>query len=244
MDKFSLKWNDFQANVTRSFGVLRQESNLFDVTLVSDDEEHIPAHRLVLSACSGFFKNLFQKIKNQNPVIYLAGVSSGDLKLILDYMYHGEVSVYQEEIDKFLVVANKLQIDGLIGTEEDKDVVRGDFQYKDTYEAFENTINVHKPKTKEVWRKGEPSTRAEVAITVNNTTDTEAKMAVEDLVYKKGDLWFCKACNKSSKHSGQIRWHVETHIEGLSYPCPVCGDSFRSRQSLSNHNRRCIKTNH
>ena len=174
MDKFSLKWNDFQANVTRSFGVLRQESNLFDVTLVSDDEEHIPAHRLVLSACSGFFKNLFQKIKNQNPLIYLAGVSSGDLKLILDYMYHGEVSVYQEEIDKFLVVANKLQIEGLIGnTEEDKDAVRGDFQDKDTYTAFENTIDVYEPKTKEVLRENELSTRGEVAITVNNSTDIE-----------------------------------------------------------------------
>ena len=157
-------------------------------------------------------------------------------------MHQGEVKVYQEEIDQFLVVANKLQIDGLIGTEEDKGAVRGDFQ--DTYKAFENTIIVHEPKTKEVWRKKEPSTRGEVAITLNNTTDIEAKRAVEDLVYKEGDLWYCKACKKSSKHSGQIRWHVETHIEGLSYPCPVCGDTFRSRQSLSNHNRRCIRIIH
>ena len=157
-------------------------------------------------------------------------------------MYLGEVKVYQEEIDQFLVVANKLQIDGLIGTEEDKGAVRGNFQ--DAYKAFENTIIVHEPKTEEVWRKKESSTRGEVAITVNNTTDIEAKRAVEDLVYKEGDLWYCKACNKSSKHSGQIRWHVETHIEGLSYPCPVCSDTFRSRQSLSNHNRRCIRIIH
>ena len=82
MEKFSLKWNDFQANVTKSFGLLRRERNLFDVTLVSDSEEHIPAHRLVLSACSDFFKNIFTRVDNQNPLIYLAGVSSGDIQTI------------------------------------------------------------------------------------------------------------------------------------------------------------------
>ena len=99
-------------------------------------------------------------------------------------------------------------------------------------------IHFDESKTKEVSRKKEPSPRGEVALTVTNATDSEAKRAVEDLVYKEGDLWFCKACNKSSKHSGQIRWHVEIHIEGLSYPCPLCADSFRSRQSLSDHKRR------
>ena len=44
-EKFSLKWNDFQKNVSQSFGLLRQEEDLFDVTLVSDDEMQIPAHR-------------------------------------------------------------------------------------------------------------------------------------------------------------------------------------------------------
>ena len=83
MEKFSLKWNDFQANVTKSFWILRRERNLFDVTLVSDTEEHIPAHRLVLSACSDFFKNIFKKVDQQNPLIYLAGISTVDIQMFL-----------------------------------------------------------------------------------------------------------------------------------------------------------------
>ena len=47
-EKFSLKWNDFQSTVSQSFGVLRKEKDFFDVTLVSDDEVQIPAHKLVL----------------------------------------------------------------------------------------------------------------------------------------------------------------------------------------------------
>ena len=101
MEKFSLKWNEFQASVTKSFGILRRERNLFDVTLVSDTEEHIPAHRLVLSACSDFFKNIFKKVDQQNPLIYLAGVSSGDILMLLEYIYHGEVQIFQEELSHF-----------------------------------------------------------------------------------------------------------------------------------------------
>ena len=50
--KFSLKWNDFKTTVSNSLGILREEKDFFDVTLVSDDERQIPAHKLVLSACS------------------------------------------------------------------------------------------------------------------------------------------------------------------------------------------------
>ena len=36
-EKFCLKWNDFETNVSKSFGLLRSEDFLHDVTLVSDD---------------------------------------------------------------------------------------------------------------------------------------------------------------------------------------------------------------
>ena len=31
------------------------------------------------------------------------------------------------------------------------------------------------------------------------------------------------------------RKHVEIHIDGLSFPCQICGKTFRSRQSFSQH---------
>ena len=29
--------------------------------------------------------------------------------------------------------------------------------------------------------------------------------------------------------------HVETHIEGLSYSCPICSKMFSSKNSMSKH---------
>ena len=35
-EKFSLKWNDFQTNVANSFRKLKNEDDIYDVTLLSD----------------------------------------------------------------------------------------------------------------------------------------------------------------------------------------------------------------
>ena len=53
-EKFFLKWNDFYSNVSKSFGLLRNEDYLHDVTLVSDDYKQVTAHKLVISACSEY----------------------------------------------------------------------------------------------------------------------------------------------------------------------------------------------
>ena len=112
-DKFCLKWNDFQSTVSRSFGVLRREEDFFDVTLVSEDETQIPAHKLVLSASSDFFRNILRKNKHSHPLLYLSGVKAQNLQCILDYIYLGEVNVFQGQLDEFLESAYKLNIRGL-----------------------------------------------------------------------------------------------------------------------------------
>ena len=118
-ETFNLKWNDFQTNVSKSFGLFRNESYLHDVTLVSEDFKQIPAHKLVLSACSEYFKKILKETNQAQPLLCLDGVSSGDIQNVLDYVYHGEVRIYQEDIDGFLAVAQKLKLEGLIRNEQE-----------------------------------------------------------------------------------------------------------------------------
>ena len=101
-EKLSLKWNDFRTTVSNSIGVLRQEKDFFDITLVSDDERQIPAHKLVLSACSDFFKSILRNNSHSHPLLYLSGIQSTNLSLILDYIYQGEVQIFQEHLENFL----------------------------------------------------------------------------------------------------------------------------------------------
>ena len=122
-EKFYLKWNDFQTNVSKSFGSLRNENYLHDVTLVGDDHQQISAHKLVLSACSEYFKSIFKNSKypNQHPVLCLNGISSSDINNILDYIYNGEIQIYQDDLDRFLDIAQRLKLDGLMASEDKRE---------------------------------------------------------------------------------------------------------------------------
>jgi hypothetical protein len=53
-----------------------------------------------------------------HPFIYLRGVSYNDLLSVLDFMYHGEVNVCQEDLNSFLAVAEELQIKGLTNKDQ------------------------------------------------------------------------------------------------------------------------------
>ena len=93
-EKFCLKWNDFGSNASRAFGIFKGEHFLQDVTLVGDDNCQVAAHKLVLSACSEYFKNIFKMNKHPNPFLCLEGVSSKDVRNVMDYMYNGEVQIF------------------------------------------------------------------------------------------------------------------------------------------------------
>ena len=54
-DKFCLQWNDFERNISEAFKELREEKDFFDVTIACEEEE-IQAHKLILAACSPFFR--------------------------------------------------------------------------------------------------------------------------------------------------------------------------------------------
>ena len=75
----------------------------------------LSAHKLVLSACSEYFKIILSSIKEySHPVICLDGVSYNDLNSALDYMYCGEVQIEQDSLDKFLTTAKKLKMEGIV----------------------------------------------------------------------------------------------------------------------------------
>ena len=111
-EKFCLRWNDFESNISSAFRELRDDKDFFDITLACDDEQ-IQAHKVILSACSPFFRNVLRRNPHQHPLLYLKGVKFTDLQSVLNFMYHGEVNVAQEELNSFLSVAEDLKVKGL-----------------------------------------------------------------------------------------------------------------------------------
>ena len=91
-EKFCLRWNDFESNVSSAFRDIREEKDFFDVTLACDDDSQIQAHKVIIAACSPFFRNILRKNSHQHPLLYLKGVKYKELISVLNFMYQGEVS--------------------------------------------------------------------------------------------------------------------------------------------------------
>ena len=118
-EKFSLKWNDFQNNITSTFQSLREDSDFADVTLACQDGQQVKAHKVILSASSPFFKNLLKINTHPHPLIVMKGIKVKDLAAIVDFIYFGETQIYQEHLDTFLGIAEDLKLKGLSGEEHD-----------------------------------------------------------------------------------------------------------------------------
>ena len=118
-EKFCLRWNDFESNISVAFRELREEKDFFDVTLACE-ENQVQAHKVILSACSPFFRSILRKNPHAHPLLYLKGVKFSDLQSVLNFMYHGEVNVAQEELNSFLAVAEELRVKGLTQNQSSK----------------------------------------------------------------------------------------------------------------------------
>jgi len=120
-EKFCLRWNDFETNISSAFKEIRDDKDLFDCTL-SCGARQLQAHKLILSACSSFFKTVFKQNPHNHPLLYLKDIQFDHLQSVLNFMYHGEVNVAQEDLNNFLAVAEELKIKGLTqnGSEESK----------------------------------------------------------------------------------------------------------------------------
>ena len=94
---FCLRWNNHRNNLLTVFDQLLQTEAFCDVTLACDNNS-IKCHKMILSACSSYFQQLFMENTCEHPIVFLKDIKYEEIRTILDYMYKGEVNVAQEEL--------------------------------------------------------------------------------------------------------------------------------------------------
>ena len=235
-----MKWNNFQQNVTRSFQNLRHEEYYSDVTLMGDDYQPLQAHKVVLSSCSEYFKNvLFNSRNHPNPVLCMEGLTKNELKNVLDYVYNGEVQVKQDDLDSFLTIAKRFKLEGLIGqdTQMDETVEEGEIgeeavDPKDDFFKVSNLVS-------NTQIKNEGQENEMIVFQSLNLTEQEVNEKLDELfTLDDTGMFTCNFCSKISKNKGHMREHVEIHVEGLMFPCKLCDKSCKTRATLRWHARK------
>ncbi|CAG4914873.1 unnamed protein product [Colias eurytheme] len=112
-EHYCLRWNNHQSNLLGVFSQLLQDESLVDVTLACSEGASIRAHKVVLSACSSYFRSLFVDHPSRHPIVILKDVGLEELRTLVDFMYKGEVNVQYCQLPALLKTAESLQVKGL-----------------------------------------------------------------------------------------------------------------------------------
>ena len=250
-EKLCLQWNYFKVNVSSSFGELREDKDLTDVTLACEDGSQVEAHKVILAASSPFFMDILKRNKHPHPLIYMRGLKSEDLVAIVDFLYFGEANVFQESLDSFLAVAEELRLKGLTGAEtsggEAKEpTLKAETTLKNAPLQKEMAQKAKTPSNDRFQMPSKPDTI--VAVQENQLSaglqdlneQIRSMMTITDVrsADGKGYMASCNICGKEAP-SRNMPTHIEgNHITGVSHACDICDKVSRSREAIRCHKKR------
>ncbi|CAG7826446.1 unnamed protein product [Allacma fusca] len=110
---YCLKWKYHGNNLLHMFSQLLLNESFTDV-LVACEGKTIKCHKMVLSACSKYFEQVFCEYPQQNStLVILKDMKFADIQAIIEFMYQGEINVAHDQLASLLKAAESLQVKGL-----------------------------------------------------------------------------------------------------------------------------------
>ena len=211
MEKLNLTWDVYSENSCNTIRNLYTDTSFTDVTLLTEDDQQISAHKVVLASGSCFFRRILMKNFHQNPLIYLKGIKFNDLKSIVRFIYLGETEINRNEVDSFMRTGKDLQISGLL-------------------ESIK-TSDKNSNKKKSVHFKVEAET--DETFVTNSETDMSMESDLESSIEGPESL-------AVSNHQTQQGSGIEAgKMEGSAakYHCDTCNQSYSRQDNLLRHKR-------
>ena len=241
----TFSWREFQGNLKATFKEFRKSSEFSDVTLVCGDGVQVEGHKMILASGSDFFRTLLRGHTHQaHPLIYLRGVQSRCFLAIVDYIYRGEATVPQGDLEEFLANAEEFGLQGL------KQVAAGEMDKFEGAEnetqgdGHENTEELAKPDDGEVSRiesenceNSRRSLNSKLTCVKCDFTarkKSELKVHIEEK-HNKGTIFECNLCDFKTLRSNYFEGHKQAKHEGIKYDCNACEYQATTRGNLNRH---------
>ena len=233
--KLNLNWHTYSDHLKEMLRNLMDSNETADVTLVCDDKTKFKAHKFVLMACSPVFQSIIGDLGRRNePVIYLRGVFSEVMKSILQFMYLGQTTLFQDRMNEFLNVSKNLEIKEL-----GKNV---DYFQKNKDNVSEEDFFEYDPL--QVDEKIDDDCSYETNAYENDTYGG-SKVKIEKKIANiktDSDQFSCNQCEKQYSYKRNLKQHVESAHEGIKYPCDICNREFNQKVHLVTHMKLVHKT--
>ena len=213
-EKFNLTWHSYTSHLQKIVTNLLKDGESSDVTLFCDDQVKFQVHKFILKACSSVFGNILDGKNEPNSMIYLRGVNPMDLKSVLEFIYYGQASFYQERMESFLTLAQDLGIEELRDLSRGADLNQGATKTEDKETDYEVNFNL-----------------------------SELNSKKEDNIIEKQNYYIpiernstkCPNCDKVFAERNSIKRHIDSVHAGVKHKCNQCSFEATLQQSLKRH---------
>ena len=219
MEQFNLNWHTYNDHLKDMMQNLLQSNESTDVTLVCEDKSKFKAHKFVLNACSPVFQSIINDLPQKDPVIYLRGVLAPEMKSILQFMYLGQATFYQDRMNNFLNVAKTLEI-----KEISKDVNCDAANSSQDQEKEENLTPYDTLDSYEVE-----------SFVNQNKADNKVVHKYSSLAKNEAGQYPCNKCDKFYTNKQNLIQHTKSAHEGIKFPCNDCSYKATSKYNLTMH---------
>ena len=215
-EKYSLSWHSYSDHLKTMLKELMMNEDFSDLTLVTEDKKHISANFNILSACSPVFRDILKKEKNSSTIMYLRGIQYSEIESILQFIYLGEATFYEERMNEFLYVAKSLEIKELCNAEA---------------ETIDE--NEDEPSTTKTGILKENLKEERI---LSDQPPQERRREVVNVIGK----YECEPCQKTFSNNAGFYSHKQSVHQGVKYPCDQCDYQGNQQSNLTMH----IKSKH
>ena len=220
-EKYNLNWHTYSDHLRDLLHNMREMEYLTDVTLVCDDQKQFKAHKIVLSACSTVFKYIIDSLPLNSSVIYLRGIQHQEMESILDFMYLGAATFYQERMNEFWNVAKNLEI---------KEISK-DIEFNDGEEANdEKDVSEHAS----IQPSIEQETNAP-EFDIDRNVSGFGKRSSNRTVKNSSADFSCVQCNDQFTSKFNLTLHIQSIHEGVKHNCKQCDFQATQKGYLRTH---------
>ena len=242
--------NHFESNANNSFNQFWNNQDFTDITLATEDNQQIKAHKVILSSHSQFFQNILTNNPHQNVLLYLKDIRYKELEMVIKFIYLGECDVEQDDLEDFLAAGKYLKVSGLM---EDIDVKCFEEHVientsPNTQQQHEVTNSIKTDIYDTNWINSPPEEIIEEIFPYNQHKvktfecgECKSLFATKSaLIYHKQSKHMevrfrCDQCDHESTKQSHLIIHKQSKHLGIKYHCDQCDGTYTTMTHLTTH---------
>ena len=225
---FCITSKSYQDLITFSLRELYDTKKFSDVTLVTEDQKVIRAHKFILSANSDIFKTILENKEIDSASVFLRGVSSTTLLPIVEFCYTGRVDVDQDCVAEFIETAADLKISEFLKADQ---VPPGD-PLEDVPPSVDNDGTSNNNDGKNEGKDVKPT--LSTLQSLDEMGGFLHKSIKKEVGIENGPVK-CEHCDVICSHLGNLKRHVKNKHDGVKFFCSECDYKATQKTDIKRH---------